>query len=269
MDLGLSGHTVIVTGGAGGLGRDMCRAFAREGAKLVIADLHDGSSADGVSAEQELRDGGADAMFVRTDITAMDQVEQLVATAEQTFGPVEVLVNNAAWWPMPHTFFWDEDPADWRKMLDVIVIGTLNCSKAVTAGMRSRGRGSIINIVSDAALKGESRETTYSAAKAAVVGLTRSLALGLGPSGIRVNALAPGRTMTPLFHTTRAAALAEGGDVAATYLDREKRALRLYPLRKFGTPEDVGNMVVSLASPALSGHVTGQVVSVSGGYRVG
>ena len=269
MDLGLNGKVVLVTGGAGGLGRDMCLAFAAEGATVVVIDLGDGARGDIPAVHDEIANRGGAAYFRPTDITDADAVDATVAEIEGNIGPVDVLVNNAAWWPVPTTFFWDEKPADRRKMIDVILHGTLNCTAAVTGPMRARGSGAILNIVSDAAMKGEQKETTYSAAKAGVLGLTRSLAIGLGPSGIRVNALAPGRTMTPTFHATRDAALSKGGDDAAAYLDREKRALRLYPLRKFGTPEEVANMVVGLCSPTLSSHVTGQVLSVSGGYRVG
>jgi NAD(P)-dependent dehydrogenase (short-subunit alcohol dehydrogenase family) len=268
VDLGLTDQVVVVTGGAGGIGRDIGRAFAGEGSHVVVADLSDGTAGGLSPVESELSEIGPAALFVQTDVSDYDQCEALAAATVERFGRVDVLVNNAAWWPTPHTFFWDEQPADWSKMIDVIVRGTLNCSQTMGARMRAAGSGAIVNIVSDAAMKGESRETTYSAAKSAVVGLTRSLAVGLGPSGIRANCVAPGRTKTPLFDASRAEALAAGGETAAAYLDREKRALKLYPLRKFGTARDVANMVVALSSPAIAGHVTGQIVSVSGGYRI-
>jgi 2-hydroxycyclohexanecarboxyl-CoA dehydrogenase len=268
MDLGLAGQVAVVTGGAGGIGRDICRAFAAEGVHVVVADLSDGATAELPPVQDELQALGVGARYVRTDVSDYDQCERLAAVTSEEFGRLDILVNNAAWWPMPHTFFWDEQPSDWDKMINVIFRGTLNCSQTAGNRMRAQGCGAIVNIVSDAAMKGESRETTYSAAKSAVIGLTRSLAVGLGPSGIRANCVAPGRTMTALYHSTRESALAGDDETRAAYLDREKRALKMYPLRKFGTPRDVANMVLALSSPVVSGHVTGQIVSVSGGFRI-
>lgn len=268
MDLGLKGQVAVVTGGAGGIGRSICQAFTAEGAAVVVADLSDGAAGQRPAIDQELRDLGGEALFVPADVGRYEQAQALGAAAVDAFGRVDVLVNNAAWWPVPQTFFWEEQPEDWSKMIDVILRGALNCSQVMARQMRSQGSGAIVNVVSDAALKGESRETTYGAAKAAVVGLTRSLAVGLGPSGIRANCVAPGRTMTEQYDARRQEALEAGGETAERYLDREKRALKFYPLRKFGTTQDVANMVLTLSSPVLSGHVTGQIVSVSGGYRI-
>lgn len=269
MDLGLGGQVAVVTGGAAGIGRAISHALAAEGMAVVIADPVDGADADRPPAADEIAATGARALHVPTDVADLAAVERLRDAAVSAFGRVDVLVNNAAWWPTPQTFFWEEQPDHWRRMIDVILFGTLNCAKVIGDHMIARGSGAIVNIASDSALRGESRETTYSAAKAGVIGLTVSLAVGLGPSGVRVNCVSPGRTTTEAYTRKRAEALAAGGPETERYLDREKRALKHYPLRKFGTPQDVANMVVGLASPVLSGHVTGQVVSVSGGFRVG
>ena len=269
MDLGLTDRVVVVTGGAAGIGRDICRAFGQEGAHVVVADIVDGSGEDRPPAADELAALGVRSSYVRTDVSRLDQVEEMLESVVAEFGAVDVLVNNAAWWPLPHQFFWAEDPAHWQRMIDVVLYGALNCSRVVGDHMRLRGSGAIVNIASDSALLGEQKETTYSAAKGAVVSLTYSLAIGLGPSGVRVNCVSPGRTVSEAYFEERERVLQVGGDEAQRYLDRERRALRYYPLRKYGTPRDVSNVVLALASPVVSGHVTGQVVSVSGGFRVG
>lgn len=270
MDLGLSGKVAVVTGGASGIGRDICRTFVDEGTHVVVADINDGAR-EGVAPiveDLELR-GGGQALYVPTDVSDRAQVEALRDAAIDRFGTVDILVNNAAWWPTPTVFFWDEDPQHWQKMIDVVLIGSLTCAQVLGEHMRRQGSGAIVNIASDAALLGEQKETTYSATKGGIISATRSLAVGLGPSGVRVNCVSPGRTVSEAHHEHRAAVVAEGGDAAAAYLDREKRALRYYPLRKYGTPEEVASVVVAMASPVLTSHMSGQVVSVSGGYRVG
>ncbi|MFO7779667.1 MAG: SDR family NAD(P)-dependent oxidoreductase [Nitriliruptoraceae bacterium] len=271
MDLGLAGQVVVITGGAGGIGRATARAFAREGAKIVIADISDGADDDVPAAAQEIVQSGGEAIFVRTDVTSMSDVERLRDEALTAFGRLDVLINNAAKLPTSTTapFFWDEDPEEWDGLIDVALKGTLNCSKIIGNHLREHGGGAIVNLSSDSARRGEQRETTYSAVKAAIIGFTKSAAIGLGPAGVRVNCISPGRTITERHDRYRAEIMAQGGDAAAAFEEREKRAVKLYPLRKFGRPDDVANVIVGLASPVMSGHVTGQVLSVSGGYYVG
>lgn len=269
MDLGLAGKVAVVTGGANGIGRQISREFVAEGARVVVADLDDGARAGVEPVVTELERLGGEAAYVATDVADRAQVEALLATAVERFGAVDALVNNAAWWPTPTVFFWEEEPRHWQKMVDVVLMGTMTCCQVVGEHMRQRGAGAIVNIASDSALMGEQKETFYSATKGAVISATYSLANGLGPSGVRVNCVSPGRTVSEDQRAHREALLAAGGDEAARYLDREKRALRYYPLRKYGTPEEVAKVVVAMSSPVLTSHMSGQVVSVSGGYRVG
>jgi len=271
VDLGLAGQVAVITGGASGIGRATARAFAREGAKIVIADINDGADDTVPAAAQEIAEAGGEAIFVRTDVTSMSDVERLRDEALAAFGRLDVLINNAAKLPTSTTapFFWDEDPEEWDGMIDVALKGTLNCSKVIGDHLRQNGGGSIVNLSSDSARRGEQRETTYSAVKAAIIGFTQSAAIGLGPAQVRVNCVSPGRTITERHDRYRADIIAQGGEAAAAFEDREKRALKLYPLRKFGRPDDVANVIVGIASPVMSGHVTGQILSVNGGYHVG
>jgi NAD(P)-dependent dehydrogenase (short-subunit alcohol dehydrogenase family) len=269
MDLDLRDRTVIVTGGGRGIGRVMCATFAKEGANVVAADvLPDDARVgpDGKTTEQECMDLGVRASYIHTDVTQLDQVMKMRDEVLSTLGRIDVLVNGAAWWE--HGFFWETNPANWVKEMNIIMLGSMNCSKAVAEPMMKQRSGAIVSIASDAGRGGESRQVTYGACKAGIIGLTRGLALELGYHGIRVNCVAPGRTMTPRSLEDRARALAVGEKEAEAYLEREKRALRVYALRKFGTPQDVSNMVVFLSSPSAAGHVTGQTVSVSGGYTM-
>lgn len=271
MDLGLAGHVVVITGGANGIGRATARAFAKEGTKVVIADISDGSDGDAPPAAEEIAEFGGDATFIGTDVTSMSDVERLRDQTLEAFGRLDVLVNNAAKLPTSTTapFFWDEDPGEWDGLIEVALKGTLNCSRVIGDHLRQNGGGSIVNLSSDSARRGEQRETTYSAVKAGIIGFTQSAAIGLGPAQVRVNCVSPGRTITERHDRYREAIIAKGGEAAAALEDREKRALKLYPLRKFGRPEDVANVIVGIASPVMSGHVTGQIISVNGGYHVG
>ena len=269
MDLGLTDQVVVITGGANGIGRAAARGFAREGAKVVIADISDGADNDLPGAAQEIVEDGGESIFVRTDVTAMSEVVRLRDEALDAFGRLDVLVNNAAKLPTSAPFFWDEDPQEWDAMIDVALKGTLNCSRVIGDHLRQDGGGAIVNLASDSARRGEQRETTYSAVKASIIGFTKSAAIGFGPAQVRVNCVSPGRTITERSDRNRAEVIAQGAEAAAAFEERQGRALKLYPLRKFGRPDDVANVIVGVASPVMSGHVTGQVLSVNGGYHVG
>ena len=269
MDLDLKDRTVIVTGGGRGIGRVMCTTFAKEGANVVAADILPDEarvSPDETTTEQECMALGVRASYIHTDVTQLDSVMKMRDEVLATYGQIDVLVNGAAWWE--NGYFWEQDPANWTKEMNIILLGSMNCSKAVGQPMMKQRSGAIVSIASDAGRTGESRQTTYGACKAGIIGLTRGLAQELGYHGIRVNCVAPGRTMTPRATEEREQALAVGEKEADAHLEREKRALRMYALRKFGTPQDVANMVVFLSSSSAAGHVTGQTISVSGGYTM-
>ncbi|HJN86690.1 MAG: SDR family oxidoreductase [Dehalococcoidia bacterium] len=269
MDLDFKGRTIVVTGGGRGICRVMCATFAREGANVVAADILPDDARvgdDGTTTEQECMSHGVRASYIHTDVTQLDSVMKMRDEVMETYGQIDVLVNGAAWWE--NGYFWESNPASWAKEMNVIMLGSMNCCKAIAEPMMKAKSGAIVNIASDAGRGGESRQVTYGASKAGIIGLTRGLALELGYHKIRVNCVAPGRTQTPRGIADREAALAVGEKEAEAYLEREKRALRVYALRKFGKMQDVANMVVFLSSPSGAGHVTGQTISVSGGYTM-
>ena len=244
MELELKNKVAIVTGGGWGIGKAAAMGFADEGAKVVIADLDE---ARGNSTVQELKAKGSEALFARVDVSSWPDVEQAVAST---------LIE----------FFTRQPREDWAVQIEVCYYGTLNFTKAVIDHMVSRETGSIINIGSDAARVGEPNQPVYAGAKAAVVGFSKSLAKEVGRHGIRVNVVCPSLTTVERRVEMEEQMKREEPEKYATHEEQMKKAVRLYPMRKFGKPADVANMIVFLGSDLRSGHVTGQTISVNGGY---
>ena len=258
MQLGIAGKVVLVTGSGQGIGQTMALTFAAEGAKVAVNDVFPDRVADTLRL---IEAAGGVACAAACDITSFDSVKAMVAAVESRLGPVDILVNNAA--VLTPKLFVDSTPQDWDRDIKVVLYGTLNCTRAVLDGMTARGWGKIVNIASDAARVGQERDTFYGAAKAGVIGFTKSLAKEVGPSNINVNAVSPSGTDTPMRKDVERRALESMGD--EKYRERERKILRAYPMRRIGLPEDVANMVVFLASDA-GRHITGQVISVNGGF---
>jgi len=258
MDLSLTGKLAFITGSGQGIGQAIAIAFAGQGARVAVNDLNPERVEATVAAVEK---AGGQAFPVVADITAPDRVRRAMTELEAGAGPVDILVNNAA--VLVPKLFVESTPADWKREIDVILYGTLNCTHAVIGGMVQRRAGKIVNIASDAGRIGQERDTYYAAAKAGVIAFAKSLAKEVGPSNVNVNVVSPGATHTPLREAAQAAALAKMG--REKFDEREKKILRAYPLRRIGTPEDVANAVVFLASEAAR-HITGQVVSVNGGF---
>jgi 2-hydroxycyclohexanecarboxyl-CoA dehydrogenase len=261
MELKLKGKVAMVTGGGWGMGKATVLGFAEEGVKVVIADLDEGR---GNAAFREVKDKGGETLFIKVDVTNWEMVKQAVATTLDKFGQIDILVNNAGAWQTD--FFVRQKREDWTFQIDVCFYGTLNFAKAVIDHMISRKTGSIINVASDAARIGEPNQPVYSGAKAAVVAFSKALAKEVGPHGIRVNVVCPSMTIGERRTEMVEKMKQESLEKYSEYEDQMKKALRLYPLRKFGRPEDVANMIVFLASDLRSGHITGQTISVNGGY---
>lgn len=258
MDISFKKKFALVTGGGQGIGQAIALAFAREGARVAVNDVRVEKVEETVAA---IRNEGGEAVAATADITSYDEVVKMIGELERQQGQVEILVNNAA--VLTPKFFVDSSPEDWDREIKVALYGTLNCTRAVLDGMIAQGQGKIVNIASDAARIGQERDTYYSAAKAGVIAFAKSLAKEVGPSGINVNVVSPGATETPMRQAAQTEALAKLGK--KRFEEREQKVLRAYPLRRIGTPEDVANMVLFLASAAAR-HVTGQVVSVNGGF---
>ena len=249
MELNLRNKVVIVTGASRGIGQAIALGFAEEGANLILVALHE----ERVKLVQEQAEAfGVEALAFRTDVTKSQEAENMVKVAINKFGKVDVLVNNAA--KTTYKRFGETGQQIWDEEIDTCLKGTINCSKAVLDQMVKQGSGRIINIVSDAGRIGEVMQPAYSAAKGGIIAFTKVLAKDYGPKGILVNAVSPAATLTER--------LIEG--VAPDFIKSE-RFLRMYPLRRIATPQDVANMVIFLASDRAS-YITGQTISVNGGY---
>lgn len=247
MERELAGKVAIVTGGASGIGRETARVFAREGASVLIAD-RDAALAEVAAAE--LREAGHDARELEVDVVRFGDCERMAATARDTWGRVDALVACAG--VFTAKFFVDTEPAEWRAMLDVNVYGVMNASRAVAPLLVEQRGGAIVNVASDAGKIGEKRMAVYSATKGAVIAFTKALALELGRARVRVNAVCPGTTRTPM--------------TADFTPEQIESATRLYPLGRLGEPGDIAETIAFLVSDR-SAWLTGQAISVDGGYQ--
>jgi 2-hydroxycyclohexanecarboxyl-CoA dehydrogenase len=264
MDLNLAGKSVIVTGGASNIGRAISLAFAREGSRVTIADV-DEAQARKVADEAE-RLGAKAAGAVRTDVTKWDSVQSMVKEVEARSGGVDVLVNNVGW--TLDRLFVEKTREEWEKEVQLNLWGMINCTRAVLDGMIARKAGAIVSMGSDAGRMGEFREAVYAACKAGVIALSKSLAREVGRYGIRLNVVCPGMTM-PDSETDIGGLSMWAADVNKQWQTPEMRAriAKVYPLRRLARPDDITGAVLFLASDA-AGFVTGQTLSVSGGYTM-
>ena len=242
-------QVALVTGSSRGIGRAIAAQLAREGYAVCINYLEQRQAAETLMAE--LLADGCQAMAVQADVADRGAVNAMVAKIEAAFGPVTLLVNNAG--ISRQGLFQDVDDELWDRYFAVNVTGARNTIQAVLPHMLHEKSGCIINISSIWGLRGASCEVTYAATKAALVGLTRSLALELAPSGIRVNAVAPGCIETDMVR-------ALGQETREMLVDST-------PMGRLGTPEDIAGAVSFLASDRAS-FMTGQILTADGGFIV-
>lgn len=236
----------IVTGGASGIGETTVRAFAKEGAKVVIADF----SPRGQELSDELNAGGFDALFVKTDVTREDEVKHMVSATVEKFGRVDILFANAG--------IAKDAPAhqlsmeDWQRTIDINLTGVFLCDKYVIEQMLAQGSGgAIVNCGSIHSHAGKAGVTAYSSAKGGVKLLSQTLGITYAKQGIRVNAVCPGYIDTPLI---------AGRDKAMN-----EHLISLHPMGRLGKPEEVAKAVLFLASDDAS-FITGTSLLVDGGY---
>jgi 3-oxoacyl-[acyl-carrier protein] reductase len=238
----------LITGGGNGIGRAVALKFAAAGVAVVVADW-EAHAAEKTCAE--IRAGGGDAEAVRVDVRRADEVKDTVARVLDRHGKIDILANIAGgsfYRKRLEELSW----AEWKEVLDINLKGTfLFCREAAPAMIRQK-RGHIINTASNYGVTGSALRTPYSAAKAGVIGFSKSLALELAPDGVLVNVVAPGPTDTPR--------VMEGWDPAA----RQKRASEI-PLGRNGRPEDIAEAFYFLSTPA-SAQITGQTLHVNGGW---
>lgn len=242
-------RVALVTGASRGIGRAIARELAGEGYAVCINYYESREAAEELAGEIT-RSGGA-AMAVQADVADAKAVETMVSAAEQTLGQVTLLVNNAG--ISRNGLFQDMDDAVWDRCFAVNVTGARNAIRAVLPGMLHEKAGCIVNISSMWGLRGASCEVAYASTKAALVGLTRSLALELAPSGIRVNAVAPGCIETDM--------------VRLLGQETKDMLVEMTPLGRLGQPEDIAHAVAFLASDKAS-FITGQILTADGGFIV-
>lgn len=246
MDYGLTGKVAIVTGAARGLGAETARTLAQEGAKVVLIDINQEGLDSTVAA---MKDAGLQAHGLICDITDSAAVERMVEATLDRFLGIHILVNNAGFPRDGYITRMTEE--DWVAVIDVILKGSFLVSKAVMPHLIEQGWGRIISISSRAHL-GNPGQVNYSAAKAGILGLTRSLSLECGRYNITANAIAPG-----LIDTEMVQALGH-------YEKIKDRAIASTPIKRVGTPADIANAVAFLASEQ-AGYITGETLHVTGG----
>ncbi len=244
---GVTGRVALVTGASRGLGHAIALALAQAGASVVLWAKH---RARLEATARQIRSLGVDASCDVVDVTDAARVRTAVERALRQHGAIDVLVNNVG--------IWDGDPitelslARWTRVLDTDLTAVFGVTKAVVPSMIRRKRGKILHISSTSGLLAHPHSSAYGAAKAALMHLTRIMAVELGPHGIRVNAIAPGTFRTDM--------------TADVFEDRAwvRTRLRRIPLGRFGQPADIAGLAVFLASPA-SDHITGQTIVIDGG----
>jgi 3-oxoacyl-[acyl-carrier protein] reductase len=268
MDLELEGKVAVITGAGQGVGREIAKVLAGEGAKVAVNDFFR-ERADAVT--EEITQSGKTAMGVQADITDLDQVTAMVDKIKDVFGPVDILVNNAGV-PIPvrsgqmaRTVFAQSDPVAWQKQIDLNMYGCLNCTHAVINSMIERKGGRILSVISEAGRTGEVNLAVYSGAKAGILGFSKALAREVGRYRINVNCIAIGATA----HEGTKPVL--NPDATPETDEILNKMLKVYPigrgLGRIGRPYDAAYAIAFLASPKAA-FITGQCLSVSGGFSM-
>ncbi len=244
----MQGRTVIVTGGASGIGKATALLLAREGARVVIGDVDE---AGGRATAEEAAAQSLAVEFLALDLVDSASIEAFAAVAQQRPEPVDSLVNAAGWDRIQP--FLENPPEMWDRIIAINLMGAIRLTRNLLPAMVAGGRGKIVNISSDAGRVGSTGETVYAAAKGGVIAFTKSLAREMARYRINVNCVCPGPTDTPLFQRQP---------------ERMKEALtRAIPFRRIARPEEIADAVLFFLS-GRSDYITGQVLSVSGGLTM-
>ncbi|MDR1240342.1 MAG: 3-oxoacyl-ACP reductase FabG [Oscillospiraceae bacterium] len=241
-------NTAVITGASRGIGRETAKELASEGFKILINYKKNRDLAEELA--EEIISNGGEALPIQADISIPEEAEYLIENAEK-FGEIDVLVNNAG--ICLQKVFQDVTKEEWQKLFDTNVGGAINCCASAVKRMIPRKHGKIINISSIWGICGASTEVHYSASKAAIIGLTKALAKELGPSGIRVNCVAPGIINTDMNKNI--------SDEIFNELTEQT------PLKRIGTASDVAKIIRFLAS-SPSNFITGQIISPNGGFLI-
>ncbi|WP_157150054.1 3-oxoacyl-[acyl-carrier-protein] reductase [Brachyspira sp. SAP_772] len=249
MDLNLKNKTALVTGGSRGIGKKIAEALANEGANVVV-------TATNINKAQEVADElkskyNVESLALVHDVKSSESCKEVVAKTIEKFGSIDVLVNNAG--ITRDMLVIQMDDSAWNDVIDTNLSGAFYTSREAAKSMLRARKGKIINISSVIGKMGNAGQVNYAAAKAGIIGITKSMAKEFAPRGICVNAIAPGFIQTDMT------------DVLAE--DAVKKIMDITPLKKLGTAEDVANIVVFLASD-LSNYITGEVIAVDGGMSM-
>ena len=246
----LNGKVALVTGGASGIGRATALMFAREGAKLVIADMNEDG---GQQTVHMITENGGEATFVQVDVTSASAVEAMISKTVETYGRLDCAHNNAGISSGLRALTADYPEERWHQVIAVNLTGVWLCMKYEIVQMLHQGGGAIVNTASIAGLVGSAGGAAYTASKHGVVGLTKTAALEYAQQGIRVNCVCPGYIQTPM--------------TASSLSDPERQAqiIAREPIGRVGTPEEIAEAVIWLCSDAAS-FVTGHAMTVDGGY---
>lgn len=240
---------VLITGSGSGIGRATAIMFAEKGAHIMVSDINEKGGMETVKMVEEI---GQKAAFCKTDVSNLEQVKNLVQQTVATFGRVDIAVNNAGIggdFKITHEY----PVENWDKVIAINQTGVFYCMQAELAQMTKQGGGAIVNIASIAGLKAQPYTSAYTAAKHAVVGLTKTAAHEYARYNIRVNAVCPVFTMTPMVK-----------DMLTIDPSFEKKLLRNIPLRRYGQPNDIANAIVWLCAEE-TGFITGHSMPVDGG----
>lgn len=241
----LQNQVAIITGSSRGIGRAAALALAAEGASIVVNYARSSDAAEAVVAEIEKNSG--EALALQADVSQADQVDELVKTTLDKLGRIDVLVNNAG--ITRDTLLLRMKPEDWQAVIDLNLTGVFLCTRAVSKIMLKQRSGRIINVSSVAGLMGNPGQANYSAAKAGVIGFTKTIAKELAPRGVTANAVAPGFIATDMTED----------------LKNTEEILKYIPLGRYGQPEEVAGLIRFLAADPAAAYITGQVMNVDGG----
>lgn len=245
MGAALTDKVAIVTGASRGIGKATALALAAEGAQVVVNYARSSKAADEVVAS--ITANGGSAIALQADVSQADQVDTLIKATTEKWGRVDVLVNNAG--ITRDTLLLRMKPEDWQSVIDLNLTGVFLCTRAVSKLMLKQRSGRIINIASVAGLMGNPGQANYSAAKAGVIGFTKTIAKEMAPRGVTVNAVAPGFIKTDMTED----------------LPNTEDILKFIPLGRYGEAAEVAGLIRFLAADPAAAYITGQVLTIDGG----